>query len=100
MAKHLAKGGEKFDHDGDGKVGGSLPKAKRKQVQEPGYAFQVGDQVLVRRNREVLMTVDEQPYSENNATEFYVCTPSEMHALKHRRGKLTRWWREDDLVAP
>jgi hypothetical protein len=99
MAKRAVKGAEAFDHDHDGRVGGSLPKAKRGKPQEPGYAFQSGDQVLCRRNYKMLMTVDEQPYSENNATEFYVCTPSAEHASAHGKGRSTRWWREEDLIA-
>ena len=62
------------------------------------WLFAPAQLVVCRRDRRLLMRVNEQPYSENNATEFYVATPAEEHAGAGR-GKSTRYWREDDLVA-
>lgn len=76
-----------------------LPAATAAARADRGWLFSQGQQVRVNRNRKVLMVVEEQPFSEGNATEYYVCTPDPTQADSHGRGKSTRYFREDDLVA-
>lgn len=63
--------------------------------------FHVGDKVKARREARLLMTVRDvaEPGTQFIEERGYYCAPMEEHAAGHGRGRMTRWFREDDLNA-
>lgn len=66
-------------------------------------AFQVGDKVRARREPRLLMTIadvgKEKTIGKTVVPLMYCCAVDEEHSAAHGRGRSTRWFREDDLIA-
>lgn len=61
--------------------------------------FQVGDKVVARRERRLLMTVIKVSTEVDTwaSTGMLMCKPDDEHALAHKRGRAVRCFVESDL---